>query len=194
MFQIWSTGSIRRELLLSYSNLVSRGKKAGATVKKFRVRRSLKTMAVAALEARKVKKLYYGVIIPKPKLIHWIEERETVTIGAVLNFITTRGEVRSFPAVRERLEDDVKIERISSDLDKAVSFSRESLPPASAETEAYLADMMRRVDARRVQSGSAGFLNPKDHIVNGKVVVRSNRGKTVRIKGQRGATLAVKSF
>jgi hypothetical protein len=194
MFQIWSTGSIRRELLLSYSNLLSRGKKASATVKKFRVRRSLKTMAVDALEARKVKKLYYGMVIPKPKLIHWIEERETVTIGAVLNFITTRGEVRSFPAVRERLEDDVKIERISSDLGKAVSFSRESLPPAGAETEAYLADMMKRVDARRAQSGSAGLLNPKDHIVNGKVVVRSNRGKTVRITGQRGAMLAVKSF
>ena len=179
---------------MPYLNLSSRGAKAGAAVKKFRLRRLLKSGPIDALKAPRAKKRYYGLVIPKPKFILWIKDRATVTVGDVLDFITTRGEVRSFPAVRERLEDKVNLHPVLKDMDRAVSFDANNLPPASAETEAYIADMMKRVDERRAESGSANLLNPKDHVINGKVVVRSGRGESVRISGGRGETLSVKSF
>jgi hypothetical protein len=166
------------------------------TVKKYRNRRALKANADKALKVHKIKKHFYGrdIVIPKFKIMRWIEKSEEVTVGALLNFITSRGEVRSFPAVRERLEDAMKMDSISRDLDRAVSFDADSLPPASAETEAYIADMMNRADARRASLGAAALLNPKDHVVNGNVVLSANRGKTVRISSQHRKTIAVKSF
>lgn len=84
----------------------------------------------------------------------------------------------------------MKIKSTTDHLERSASFRQDTLPPPSAETEAYLADMMRRADARQLR----GSLYPTGQVSKDKIAIGSKRGKTVSIAGKRGKTLSIKSF
>lgn len=130
----------------------------------------------------------------KSEILKRESEFPNLQLQQIDNEQSTRGEARNDSALHGRVEDDLNIISIRSNLDKPVSYTEKSLPPASAETKAYLADLASRVESQRAQLDPAALLNPKDHIENGKVIIKSIRGKTVRIISKRGKTISVKSF
>jgi hypothetical protein len=106
----------------------------------------------------------------------------------------TRSEVQKSSALHKRVENAMINVPIDLDADKPISYDRDNLAPASAETDAYLVDMMQRADARRTNAGLTYQLNPSDHVTNGYVVLDSHVRKSVRVRSNRRGTIAVKSF
>lgn len=107
--------------------------------------------------------------------------------------IAGHGEEQDDPALREWVENGMRKNSVVSNGNGEVSFTRESLPPASPETEAYLTALKARADARLANVGRTDILDPKDHVINGMVSVESVRGPTVRIETKRVKTISTKS-